>query len=111
VARPTSLRTAYRNSVMLTQLYGGTIQCEIAGGGQGLLDYLREKKLLHIAEFQPELFTATEKGVNQKNRAYFMNISTDEKKNGLSYLADYLLEQIGINEDGQPVLRIHHVYD
>lgn len=111
IARPTALRTAYRNTVLLTQMYNGTIQSEIAGGGQGLFDYLREKKILHLAEYQPELFTTTEKGVNVKNRSYFMNISTEEKKNGASYLADWLLEQIGINSEGQPILRLHLIKD
>lgn len=111
VARPSQLKTAYRNTVLLAKMYGATIQSEIAGGGQGLFDYLRDQKLVHLAEFQPELFTTTEKGANQRNRSYFMNISTDEKKNGLSYLADYLLEQIGINEEGQPVLRLHLIKD
>lgn len=111
IARPTALRTAYRNTVLLTQMYNGTIQSEIAGGGQGLFDYLREKKLLHLAEYQPELFTTTEKGVNVKNRSYFMNISTEEKKNGASYLADWMLEQIGINAEGQPILRLHLIKD
>lgn len=111
IARPTALRTAYRNTVLLTQMYNGTIQSEIAGGGQGLFDYLREKKLLHLAEYQPELFTTSEKGVNVKNRSYFMNISTEEKKNGASYLADWLMEQVGINSDGQPVYNLHRIYD
>lgn len=108
-ARPHQLSIAYRNTVLLAKLYNTKIQSEIAGGGQGLYDYLRAEKLIHMAEFQPQLLNNKEQGTNMKNRSYFMNISTDEKKNGLSYFADWLLKQRGINKDGQPILNIHMI--
>ena len=111
VARPARLSTAHYNTTLLARLYNSKIQCEIAGGGQGLFDFLRTNKLLHLAEYEPQIFSVKENGINQKNRNYFMNISTDEKKNGLSYFADWLLEPRGLNEHGEPVLNIHMIND
>jgi len=111
VGRPAQLSTAYRNTVLLSGLFGGCkIQSEIAGGGQGLYDYLKTKKLLHLAAFQPLLFSTKEVN-SEKNRSYFMNLSTDDKKNGLSYYAEHLMEQIGINEQGQPIYYIDMIRD
>lgn len=111
VARPAQLTIAYRNTVLLGKMFGSKIQSEIAGGGQGFFDYLRGKQLLHMAEYEPQLFSSKENGVNLKNRNFFMNMSTDQKKNGLSYLADWLLTPRGLNEHGQQVLTIHLIKD
>lgn len=108
-ARPAQLTTAYRNTVLLAKLYNSMIQSEISGGGQGFFDYLRVEKLIHMACFEPELFSVKELGANQKNRNYFMNTSTGDKVTGHTYHAEWLLKQRGINKDGQPVLNIHMV--
>lgn len=107
--RPASLKTCYRNTVLLAKLYNCNIQCEIAGGGQGFFDYLRAEKLIHMACFEPELFSTKENGANPRNRNYFMNTSTGDKITGLTYFSDWLLKQRGINKDGQPVLNIHMI--
>lgn len=110
VMRPPQLTTAYRNTVLLTKMYNSTIQCEIAGGGQGFLDYLRVEKLMGLAEYQPLLFS-TKEIISEKNRSYFMNTSTGDKATGLTYFAEWLLQQRGINHAGQPILNIHLIYD
>lgn len=109
VARPASLRTAYRNTTLLAKLYNSQIQSEISGGGQGFFDYLRAEKLIHLACFEPELFSTKENGATQKNRNYFMNTSTGDRVTGHTYFSDWLLKQRGINRDGQPVLNIHMI--
>lgn len=110
IMRPAQLTTCYNNTVLLTQMYNSTIQCEIAGGGQGFLDYLRTKKLMHLAEYEPMMFS-TKENTSEKNRNYFMNTSTGDKVTGLTYFAEWLLEQRGINGHGQPVLNIHMIND
>lgn len=110
IGRPAQLTTAYRNTVLLTKMYNSTIQSEIAGGGQGFFDYLRTEKLLHLAEYEPMLFS-TKTIVSEKNRNYFMNTSTEDKKTGYTYQAEWLLKQRGINSAGQPVLNIHLIKD
>lgn len=110
VGRPTLLNTCYENSTLLAKMYKCKIQCEIAGGGEGFYTYLKNKKLIDMAEFQPTLFN--KKQVQQlKNRQYFMNISTEDKKNGLSYFAEWLIRPRGLNIHGQPVLNIHMITD
>lgn len=111
VARPHEVASAHRNTVLLAKFFGAKIQSEIAGGGQGLFDYMRKEKVLHLAEYEPELFSTKENGTNQKNRNYFMNTTTDQKKNGLSYFADWLLKVRGINQFGEQVLTIHLIKD
>ena len=108
VARPAALTTAYMNTTLLAKLYSAKIQSEIAGGGQGFFDYMRINKMLHLACYEPSLFS-TKEVVNEKNRNYFMNTSTGDKATGLTYFADWLLKVRGINKHGQPVLNIHMI--
>lgn len=104
--RPASLETCYRTTMYLSMLYNGKIQSEIAGGGQGLFDFLKTNRQLHRVAFAPES-TINKETAASKNRQYFMNLSTDEKKNGLSYYADWLTQIRGIREDGSLILNIH----
>lgn len=106
-ARPMSLETAYRVTHHLALLYNARIQCEIAGGGQGFFDYLKRNKILHLAHFEPTQFNTKENGANERNRNYFMNISTDEKTNGLSYLAQWLMKPRGITPMGHIIYNYH----
>ena len=111
VGRPMSLTTAYRNTLGLSEIYNAKIQSEISGGGQGLFDFLRTEHKLHKAEFEPTQFNKKENGPNEKNRNYFMNLSTDEKKNGLSYFAEWLMKPRGIDLFGNVLRNLHTVYD
>lgn len=111
IGRPPSRTTCYENTTYLALMYNTKIQCEIAGGGQGLFDYLRTKKMIHLACYEPSLFTTKELGVNEKNRNFFMNLSTDEKRNGIMYVADWLREIVGISEEGLPIRVIDTIND
>lgn len=111
IGRPMSLTTAYRNTLGLSEIYNCKIQSEIAGGGQGLFDFLKTEKKMHKIEFEPTQFNKKENGVNAKNRNYFMNLSTDEKKNGLSYFAEWLLKPRGIDFFGNTLRNLHTIYD
>jgi len=95
----------------LAEWYNATIQSEIAGGGQGIHDYAREVKKLHMLEFEPVHSGASEIEKISKNRNYFMNISTEDKKLGLTYYADWLKTVVGLDADGNPILNIHYEYD
>jgi len=111
IGRPEDLHICYRNTVLLAKMYNSKIQSEIAGGGQGLFSYLKQEKLLSMACSAPRILTNKEDEVVQKNRTIFMNISTGEKKNGFSYIANWLCKVRGLNEHGEPVLNIHMIYD
>lgn len=111
IGRPMQLTTAYRNTLGLSEIYNCKIQSEISGGGQGLFDFLKGEKKMHKIEFEPTQFNTKENGANQKNRNYFMNLSTDEKKNGLSYFAEWLLKPRGIDFFGNTMRNLHTIKD
>jgi hypothetical protein len=111
IGRTTSLATLHRDTFYLSELYDCKIQCEIAGGGQGLFDWLKANHKLHKAEFEPTQFNTKQNGANEKNRNYFMNLSTDNKLLGLSYLADWLMKPRGIDPFGKIVYNLHMIKD
>lgn len=109
--RPLLLDQAYDIIFKLADYYNAQVQSEIAGGGQGIVDYARKTKQLHKIEFEPEFLHNKEIGKNGKNRTYFMNMATEKKILGLKYFQDWHMQQRGSDENGQPVLNIHRVYD
>lgn len=108
--RPT-LNEFYRILFQLADYYNCNLQSEISGGGQGIIDYARAKKKLHKLEYEPEMIHNREIASNQRNRAFFMNMSKDRKKLGLKYLADWLMEPIGISESGETIFNLNRIYD
>lgn len=111
VGRPNRLRTCYENLFKLADYYNCTVQGEISGGGQGVLDYAKEMKLLHKVEFEPEMLHNKEVASKQRNRSYLMNMNTDRKAMGMMYLEQWHMEPRGLNEDGSLILNIHKIYD
>lgn len=111
--RPQKLETAYKNLFMLADMYNCTIQSEIAGGGQGIVDYARMIKRMDKLEYEPEMLHNKEyaSSAAQRNRAIFMNMPTEKKRLGLTYLANWHTQQRGVTEDGKPILNIHRIYD
>lgn len=112
-ARPQQLETAYKNLFMLADMYGCTIQGEIAGGGQGIVDYAKMTKQLHKLEHEPEMLGNKEyaSSASQRNKSLLMNMPTEKKRLGLTYLANWHTTQRGVTENGKPILNIHRVYD
>jgi hypothetical protein len=112
VARPKKLTMFYENILKLARYYNATVQSEIGGGGQGLIDFFRRKKMLHLLEYETELVGHNKEiSGTKRNRSYFMNMNTQRKKDGLIYLADFLTEERGLSEEGNPVINIHKIYD
>lgn len=112
IGRPQELRYAYEQAFMLADYYGGCkLQSEIAGGGQGIIDYARERQLLHRLESEPEMLHRKEYATPGKNMSIFMNMPTEKKRLGLTYLADWCKHVRGHDENGNPILNIHRIYD
>jgi hypothetical protein len=108
--RPKSLATCHEILFMFADYYNCSVQGEIGGGGQGVVDYAKLKRKLHRVEFEPEMLHNKEIASKTKNRSYLMNMSTDRKRLGMTYLIDWHKEQIGIAEDGVPILRLDRIY-
>lgn len=111
IGRPSKLRMCYEQLFKLAEYYNCTVQGEIGGGGQGVIDYAKEKRLLHKVEFEPEMLHNKEMASKQRNRSYLMNMQTDRKRLGMSYLEDWHTEPRGMDEQGNQILTIHRIYD
>lgn len=110
--RTQQIETAYKRLFMLADMYNCTIQSEIAGGGQGIVDYARMTRQLHKLESEPEMMHNKEYSdkAKQKNKSLFMNMPTEKKRLGLTYLANWAMQQRGATETGNPILNIHRIY-
>lgn len=112
IGRPFDITHAYSQAFMLSDYYGGAmIQSEVAGGGQGIIDYARVNQLLHKLEYEPEMLHNKDFYKPGKNRTIFMNMPTEKKRLGLTYLADWTKHTRGHDEKGNPILNIHRIYD
>jgi len=111
VARPERLKEWLDNLFKLAEFYNAKIQGENDGGGEGVVQYARHNKLLHRLDFEPDMLHNKELASSNKNRSYLMNMTTARKEMGLLYYADYLTERVGNDDFGNPILRIHKIYD
>jgi hypothetical protein len=109
--RPGRTDNFYEIVLKLADWYNGKIQSEIAGGGKGLLDFARNRKKVGRLCFEPVLINGTEMEKIPKNRNYFMNISTDDKRLGVEYFINYLKTPIGLDENGNEIWNLHYIYD
>lgn len=111
VGRPALLDTCYEISALLSKMYNeGRIQSEIQGGGQEFFKYLKKKNLLHLVCFEP-VITSSKEITSEKNRSYFMNVTTESKRIGLSGFANWFEQIIGLDEEGEPIYRFQTCTD
>lgn len=106
-----SLARCHETLFNLCRYYNAKAQGEISGGGQGVLDYARGRHLLHFLEYEPEILSTTEITGTRKNKTYLMNMPVDRKLLGMSYLAEWHMEQRGLDEGGNPIYNVHQIYD
>ena len=75
-----------------------------------MLDYYKRRKRLHKLEFEVEM--TDQKEVNKKKvRSYLMNMPTEKKRMGLTYLINWHMEPRGIDDNKNPIYNIHRIYD
>lgn len=108
--RPQDLDRAYKMLFDLSEYYDADVQGEIVGGGQGVLDYAKTHKLLHRLRFEPEVLFGKEINKNF-NRSYLMNMPTERKRMGLTYVIDWHKQLRSIDKDGRRNLTLHRYYD
>lgn len=110
IGRPKDIENAYRNMFNLCNWYNCNAQGEIAGGGQGVLDYAKRNKLLHKLDYEVEM-TDNKEIVEKKNRSYLMNMPTEKKRMGITYLVNDHVDPRGMDEDGNVIINIQREYD
>lgn len=111
IGRPELLDTCYELTALLSKLYGGVkIQSEIQGGGQEFFKYLKRKGLLHLVCYEP-LITSSKEIISERNRNYFMNVTAESKRVGLSGFANWFEQVIGLDTEGEPIYRFQTCTD
>lgn len=97
--------------LMLAEYYNTTVQGEIGGGGQGLVNFARTNLKMHLLENEPEM--AHNKDYQSKGRtgAKLMAMPPDKKRLGITYVRDWHQEVRAVDEKGNKVMRLHRWYD
>ena len=110
VGRPDQLETCYEYSYLLAKLYKSKIQSEIQGGGHEFFKFLKRKGELEMVCFEPILATSKEI-IAERNRKYFMNVTTESKRTGFSGFANWFEQIVGLDENGDPIYRFQMCSD
>jgi len=91
--------------------YNAMIQGEIAGGGQSVVTHAKTHRLLHKICHEPEMAHNKELASKSAGNSYLMNMPTERKRLGMTYLEDWHVQIRGVDEKGMPVLNVHRIYD
>lgn len=98
-------------ALMMAEWYNTTIQGEIGGGGQLLVNFARTTQKLHLLEREPEMAHNREYQSKGRQGAYLMAMPVDKKRLGITYVADWHREVRSVDEQGNKVMRLHRWYD
>lgn len=109
VGRPQDLTDIIRRMFELALWYNAPIQGEIGGGGQAVLDYAMATHQLHLLDYDVE-FTDNREITTARNRRYLMNMPTEKKRMGLTYVINWHMEQRGLRENKSPIYNIQQCY-
>ena len=96
---------------MAADYYNADIQGEVAGGGQSVITHAKTYRLLHKIKHEPEMAHNKEIASKAAGNSYLMNMATDRKNLGLTYLEDWHVQMRGMDEKGIPILNVHRIYD
>ena len=110
-ARPQRLSECHATLFKLCKYFNCTAQGEISGGGQGVVDYAKQHQLLQWLDFEPEMLHNKELASNQRNRSYLMNMNTERKRLGMTYMVQWHEEPRGVTDAGIPIVTIDRCYD
>ncbi len=111
VGRPGRTELFHEVVMNMAEFYNAKIQCEISGGGQGLVDYARKNKKLSRLMFDVVYINEKEIEKTPKNRSFFLDMSDNKKREGLQYLSDDLKKVVGLDENGNEIWNLHYIYD
>jgi hypothetical protein len=109
--RRDDLNDIHEIAVLLAEMYNTTIQGEIGGGGQGLVNYCRTEQKLHLLEKEPEMLDNKDHQSKGRQGSYLMAMPTAKKRLGITYVRDWHQEVRSIDEKGNKVRRLHRWLD
>ena len=109
--RPDTLEEADRICYLLAKYYNciGTTNVEV-NRGETVSNFKKWKALKYLSSEPLHVWDASYKG--KINNTYGYSIGNDAKKlNGLRLLKEFLYEEIGKDENGNPIRNYHRIYD
>lgn len=109
--RRDNLDEIHEIALMLAEWYNTTIQGEIGGGGQLLVNFARHTQKLHLLEKEPEMAHNKDYQSAGRQGAYLMAMPTDKKRLGITYVVDWHREVRAMDEHGNKIMRLHRWYD
>lgn len=109
--RPKKLDDAYFILFALSRKYRAKVQGEISGGGQGVVNYAKTSRILHLVHNEPQMVHNKEIASKSAGNSFLMNMNDDRKRLGLQYLEDWHMMPRGIDEKGNITYNIHWIYD
>lgn len=109
--RPTRYYDNHDLMFKAAALYNAKIQGEVAGGGQSVITYARERRLLHKLCNPPESLSNKENQGKSKAGEYLTDMPTDRKNLGITYLEDWHQQPRSANNKGIFTLNLNLVYD
>lgn len=96
---------------MGSDYYNAMIQGEVAGGGQSVITHAKTHRILHKLCHEPEMAHNKEIASKSAGNSYLMNMATDRKMLGMTYLEDWHVQIRGSDEKGTLILNVHRIYD
>lgn len=99
---------------LLISYYNATLQFEIDGGGQGIVEFARNPKnnLVHKLHTEPEMLFNKEIAGKNANKTLGVKLNVNNRATVfLEYLSDMLMTCIGLKEDGTEILFIDTIED
>lgn len=109
--RPARFQDNIDRMFMAADFYNATIQGEVAGGGQSVITHAKTYRLLHRLEHEPEMAHNKEIASKSAGNSYLMNMPTERKNLGITYLEDWHVQPRGADENGNRILNVHRIYD
>lgn len=108
--RPDKLEEADYICYMLAKYYNcvGTTNVEV-NRGETVSNFKKWSALKYLSHEPLFLWDASYKG--KLNTAYGYNISESHKLEGIRLLKEFLYEEIGKDENGNPIYNFHRIYD
>lgn len=111
VGRPNTQDEYNRKMFMLAEYYNAKIAFENDRGN--VKEYAKRVKKLHMLQEEFDVMMKTDKGnvVKKSNvsRKYGIHMTGSRNEQAEVYIRDWLNEQVGVNENGEPILRLHQI--
>lgn len=110
VGRPQSMDIFHKKARQLAQYYNAKIGYE-NDAGQALLSYFKSNKYMNLLAPEFELAFNSNIPKSSVRRGFGMHMTEKRRSIGLGYLADWLVQEWMVTENGEVLRNYHKIYD